>query len=88
MWNSANWGNGFCNGLPFFSFGHGFFGGIFPLLFWGLIIFGVIWLIRQIFSGNKSLKRDNALEILKKRYASGEINQQEFSEMKSALSSK
>ena len=88
MWNSGNWGDGFCNGASIFGFGHGFLGWIFPLLFWGVIIYGAISIIQRLISGNRSLKDESALDILKKRYASGEINQQEFSEMKSALSSR
>ena len=88
MWHSANWGDGFCNGASFFGFGHGLFGWIFPLLFWGLIIYGVISIIRRLIPGNQSQKNESVLDILKKRYASGEINEQEFSEMKSALSSR
>jgi uncharacterized membrane protein len=87
MWHSANWGDGFCNGASFFGFGHGFFGWIFPLLFWGLIIYGVISIIRRLISRNQYLKHESALDILKKRYASGEINGQEFSKMKAALAS-
>ena len=85
MWHSGNWGEGFCNGASFFGMGHGFGGWIFPLLFWGLIIYGVISIIRRLIPGNQALKSENALDILKKRYASGEINEQEFSKMKSAL---
>jgi putative membrane protein len=85
MWQSANWGEGFCNGASFFGFGHGFFGWIFSLLFWGMIIYGVIAIIRRLIPGNQFSKSESALDILKKRYASGEINEQEFSEIKSAL---
>ncbi len=85
MWHSGNWGEGFCNGASFFGFGHGFGGWIFPLLFWGLIIYVIISIIRRLIPGNRSLKTESALDILKKRYASGEINEQKFSEMKSAL---
>jgi len=87
MWHSANLGEGFCNGASFFGFGHGFFGWMLPLLFWGLIIYGVISIIRRLIPGNKFSKPESALDILKKRYASGEINDQEFSEMKSVLTS-
>ncbi|MBU1344147.1 MAG: SHOCT domain-containing protein [Proteobacteria bacterium] len=88
MWHSGNWGDGFCNGASFFGFGHGLFGWIFPLLFWGLIIYGVISIIRRLISGNQFSKSESALDILKKRYAAGEINEQEFSEMRVALTSK
>jgi len=87
MWHSANWGGGFCNGASFFGFGHGFFGWIFPLLFWGLIIYGLISIIRRLIPRNQFSKSESSLDILKKRYAAGKINEQEFSEMKSSLSS-
>lgn len=48
------------------------------LVFWGLIIAGIVlalrWLVRQ---GNGS-RSDAALEILRQRYARGEINRDEF----------
>jgi putative membrane protein len=53
---------------------------IFMILFWGLIIGGIILLIRFILpsfsSGAKSSQ--DALEILKQRYARGEIGKEEF----------
>ena len=55
------------------------------LLFWGLLIAGTVFLIRW-FIGETVIKReDSALEILKKRYARGEINKQEFDERKRDL---
>jgi putative membrane protein len=87
MWNAGNWSEGFCNGSALWGGGPGIFGWILPLLFWGLIIFGVISILKNIFVKNRDKQADNALDILKKRYAKGEINQQEFSEMKSHLSS-
>lgn len=59
--------------------GIGLFG---MILFWGLLIAGTVFLIRW-FIGETVIKReDSALEILKKRYARGEINKQEFDERK------
>ena len=55
------------------------------ILFWGLLIAGTVFLIRW-FIGETVIKReDSALEILKKRYARGEINKQEFDERKKDL---
>lgn len=61
-------------------------GGLFMLLFWGglilLVVFGVQALFRQ--SGNSgnlsSGSGKNALDILKERYARGEIGQEEYEE--------
>ncbi len=62
--------------------GIGLFG---MILFWGLLIAGTVFLIRW-FIGETVIKReDSALEVLKKRYARGEINKQEFDERKRDL---
>jgi putative membrane protein len=64
----------------------GGFGGIFMILFWVLIIVGVIYLVKLVTAGTKTEeKRDDALEILKKRYARGEISKEEFEERKKDL---
>lgn len=66
-----------CGWMP--MMGIGLFG---MILFWGLLIAGTVFLIRW-FIGETVIKReDSALEILKKRYARGEINKQEFDERK------
>ena len=51
---------------------------LFMLLFWALVITGIVlgirWLIRQ---GRPEMS-DSALEILRQRYARGDINREEF----------
>lgn len=66
--------------------GFGFFGFFFMILFWGLIIWGIIALI-QFASGQSGYQsgKNNALEILKERYAKGEIDKKEFEEKKKTL---
>ncbi len=63
------------------DFGMGFGGGwIFMILFWGLIILGVVYLI-QILLGSKSTeekKSESAQEVLEKRFAKGEMSKEEF----------
>jgi putative membrane protein len=88
MWHSGNWGEGFCNGTPFWGFGHGFLGWILPVLFWGLIIWGIVSIIKHFSGRTRNRNAESAMDILNKRYASGEINHQEFSDMKSTLSSR
>ena len=48
------------------------------LVFWGLVIAGLVlgirWLVRQ----GRDERADRALEILRERYARGEINKEEF----------
>ena len=50
------------------------------ILFWGLLIAGTVFLIRWVIGETVIKREDSALEILKKRYARGEINKQEFDE--------
>lgn len=58
-----------------FSSGMGF-GWIFMILFWALVLLGIVALVRWL-SGS-GLQRNTALEILEERYARGEIDQQEY----------
>ena len=69
----------------------GWFGPLFMLIFWVLIIVLIILLIRWLLSSShttsqSTVKEVSALEILKKRYARGEINKDEFEAKKKDLS--
>ena len=55
------------------------------ILFWGLLIGSTVFLIRWLIGETVIKREDSALEILKKRYARGEINKQEFDERKRDL---
>jgi putative membrane protein len=64
------------------------FGMIGMLLWWVLIVLGIVLLAKWLFSGGPGGGRasgDRALEILKERYARGEIDKQEFEEKKRDL---
>lgn len=62
----------------------GYGGGILWLLFWILVIIGLALLIRYLWQGGKR-EEESALEILKKKYARGEISKEEFEEKKKDL---
>jgi len=72
------------------EWGMGWFGGLLMILFWILVIVGVVFLVRWLMNApqrDSSQKSPNrALEILKERYARGEIDKQEFEEKKKDLS--
>ena len=66
-------------------FGWGIWGWLMMPLFWGGIILLVVWLVREV-GWSSSNQPNRALEILKERYAKGEINKEEFEAKKKDLS--
>ncbi len=61
-------------------------GWILMIIFWGLVVVGLIFLIRWLVGMSKTVKpEESALDILKKRYARGEINKEEFEQKKKDL---
>jgi putative membrane protein len=72
------------------GFGFPFFGGIMMILFWVLIIGGGIWLFQSLARGGGQSTwgaptRDAPFDVLKLRYAKGEITKEQFEEMKRTL---
>ena len=66
------------------------FGGIFMILWWVLIIVGIVVLVKWIATSSgggegQSGGDSKALDILKQRYARGEIDEQEFQKRKRDL---
>jgi putative membrane protein len=57
------------------------------IFFWGFIIGGVALVVRFILSAGRGRRPPEALEILKQRYAKGEIEKAEFEEKKKDLMS-
>ena len=74
-------------GPGFGGWGAGF-GWIWMIIIWVAIIAGVVWAVRAIAGSNDSrphYSEESALDILKKRYARGEIGHEEFEEKKRVL---
>jgi putative membrane protein len=82
----AGWGHGV-------GLGGALFGGIFMLIFWVLIIWLVISLVRHsghfvkgCHGGNCGQPdKDSAMEMLRERFAKGEISKEEFEEKSQLL---
>ena len=68
------------------GYGMGYGIGIIGLIFSILVIIGLVLLIKYLWeSGGAKREQESALEILKKRYARGEISKEEFEEKKKDL---
>jgi putative membrane protein len=79
-------------GYPGMMSGYGFnpMGGILTIIFWGLIIAGIalvaVWLARgDDHRGMHPGSSESALQILKTRYAKGEITKEQFESIKRDL---
>lgn len=76
-------------GMMEWGYGIGWGWSLFMIAFWIAVIAGVIFLVRWIVTstdkGGADVREDSAEEILKKRYARGEINKQEYEEKKRDL---
>jgi putative membrane protein len=81
-----HWGN--YGGMGFGGFG---FGWLFMILFWVLLIIGIVYLVRYILRSSdnsgksKTEYRETPEDIVRKRYASGEITKEEFEERMAVL---
>ena len=88
-WSSPADSNKSNNSMMNFGFGtFGGFGWIFMILWWVLIIAGIValikWLSGQSRGGSHNHEK-SPLEILKERYARGEIDKKEFEDKKKDL---
>lgn len=63
-----------------------FGGGLMMVVFWVLVIALIVWIARSVGSGANPRPDSKALDILKERYAKGEINKEEFETKKKDLS--
>jgi len=52
------------------------------LLFWGLVVGFIVWLVGLCAAPRRT---DNSLEVLRRRFAAGEISLEDFDKMRKAL---
>jgi len=77
-------GTGFGNMMSDWG-GLGIFSWLLMLLFWILVVLGVVVLVRYLYQSGQGKEDRTPLDILKERYARGEINKKEFEEKKKDL---
>ena len=87
-WDDGTWGPW---GPGMMHWGMGWIGGIMMIVFWIVIIAALVVLIRWLTSTERSRHPhaeggESPLDILKKRYARGEIDKEEFEQKKKDLS--
>ena len=74
-----------------YGLGMGIFGWVWMLLFWGGLIVLAVWLIRLLFPSTEARRSDDheaspsAQEILKTRYAQGELTSEQYQEMRQTI---
>src|SRR4030042_6854282 len=86
-WQGYGYGDGMMGPGMMGGFGGFWFMPIIMIVFWGLVIWGIIALVRGVSAGSTgpSAQSESVLEILKMRYARSEITKQEYEERKKDL---
>lgn len=84
-WRDGDWGMMWPGMMT--GFGWMWLMPVFGIVFLGLIIWAIVAAVRSSSEsrGSDSSKADSALEVLKKRYARGEISKEEYEEKKKDL---
>ena len=93
-WNNASplmggWSNAYAPDTMSSMMGYGFgfapFGFLFMILWWGFLIVAIVALVKWLMRGSGTPGGKTPLNILKERYAKGEIGKKEFEEQKKDL---
>lgn len=84
--NGNDYGHHMMGGPMPFSMNWLGFGWLFMILFWLLIIIGVMTLIKWLINQNQSnINGSSSLDVLKERLAKGEINLAEYQKIKKEI---
>ena len=87
LWRNHGWGME--PGMMGWGYGRGWFGTILMAVFWIVLIAGIIFLLRWLWvligKKGRGTSEESPLETLKRRYAKGEINKEEFDQKKKDL---
>lgn len=79
----SEWTNGY--GHMMSGAGYGLLGGLMMLAFWGGAIALVVVAVRLFSAQQEGQTKPKALEILRERFAKGELDEDEFNRRKAAL---
>ena len=60
-------------------------GGLMMIIFWGLVIAGIVLLVRHVTRGDSVSAGASPIDVLKRRYAAGEITREQYDQMKRDL---
>ncbi|HEX6662034.1 MAG TPA: SHOCT domain-containing protein [Gaiellaceae bacterium] len=63
---------------------------VFMVLFWGAVIFGIVWLVRgstqgRWTPGEPPVSKESALDILERRFAEGAISEEDYRARRAVL---
>jgi putative membrane protein len=62
------------------------FGWLWMILFWGAVIAFIVWAVSNLAGRDKRVSTSNYVNIVRERYAKGEIRKEEFEQIKKDLS--
>lgn len=74
MWHMGGWGWGWMA-----------MGWIWMVLFWGAVIWLVVWGVKKVTEPHTGQGSQTPLDVLKLRYARGEISKEQYEQMKRDL---
>jgi putative membrane protein len=81
----AQW-RGYGTGCGMMGWGHhGVVWPILMVLFWIAVILCAVWFVKSMAHARKDRAEESAIDIVKRRYAKGEITKEEFETMKNDL---
>lgn len=72
-----------------YGYGMPWFGGIAMMIFWVIVLGAIVWVAiavsRNAGQNQAAPRSETPLDVLRRRFAAGEINKEQFEEMKRAL---
>ena len=83
--HSGNWGYGMGSMMGYNFFGLGWLGMLLWWALWLVVAGAIVYLLLRLLQGNRADARELSLDVLKRRFAGGELTKKQFEEMKKTL---